>query len=222
MFSIIQSACARFDVAKALNIPEDHPLLNDILDDLQSDLDWDTKNPIAAIYKKKGLKRYKLEGVMSFKETTNKETDRDLLVASTSGSSSSGLHALPAPNTTQEGLQIKVENPDYRSLQQQLSVVKSGKIQLEKLYSQALDVKVVMQQKASDPIYQGKHKEFSTSCEGLNNFLEEVRTFLYMTEKVDGSCDCKNWSKEATSIVDQCLAHSDGIKSLIKRTKAML
>jgi hypothetical protein len=119
---------------------------------------------------------------MSFKETTNKETDRDLLVASTSGSSSSGLHALPAPNTTQEGLQIKVENPDYQTLQQQLSVVKSGKIQLEKLYSQALDVKVVMQQKASDPIYQGKHKEFSTSCEGLNDFLQEVRMFLYKTE----------------------------------------
>jgi hypothetical protein len=107
-------------------------------------------------------------------------------------------------------------------LQQQLSVVKSGKIQLEKLYRQALDVKVVMQQTASDPIYQGKHKEFSSSCDGLDDFLQELRTFLYMTEKVDGSCDCKRWSKEATSIVDQCLAHSDGIKSLIKRTKAML
>ena len=111
--------CARLDVAKVLNIPEDNALLDDILAELENDMDWDTNNPIGAIYKKKGLKRYKLQDVMGFKETTIKETNRDVWSATTGGSSASGLHASPgAPSTIEFGVQIKIENPDHQNLQQ--------------------------------------------------------------------------------------------------------
>ena len=68
-------------------------------------------------------------------------------------------------------------------MQQQLNVVKSVKMQLEKLYSQALGVKVVMQSKATlGRLYDAKLKEYSKACDCLNAFLWEADTFLYRAE----------------------------------------
>ena len=103
-----------------------------------------------------------------------------------------------------------------------VNVVKSGKTQLEKLYSQALGVKAGMQQKATlERLYDAKLKDYSKACDCLNTFLGEARAFLYKAEALDRSGGCKATLKDAKVIVDNCMAHSDGIKSLIKRSKAM-
>ena len=110
-------------------------------------------------------------------------------------------------------LQVKIEELDFQAMQQQLNVAKSVKMQLEKLYSQALDVKVVMQQKATlDRLYDAKLKDYSEACDCLNAFLGEAAP----------SCTRRKATlKDAVAILDNCMAHSDGIKSLIKRSKAM-
>lgn len=210
-------------MAKALNIPEHHPLLEEILKDLESDMDWDDDNTIASIYKKKGLKRYKLEGVKGFKERNKVDKVKETFSATTGGPASSSMGPLlQAAGSSMDQAKIKIENPLYQELQQQLNVVKSGKTQLEKLYSQALDLKVVLQQKAcEDPLFDAKLKEYGKSCDCLDSFLQQLRVFLYKSEALDQSCDSKLIIGEATSLVDSCMAHCDGIKSLMKRSKAL-
>lgn len=101
-------------------------------------------------------------------------------------------------------------------------MVKSAKAQLEKLYSQALDVKVVLEQKAiTDALYQAKLKEYSKSCEVLTSFLQEVREFMFKTEGLDHSCDSKAIMEKAVVLIDSSSAHADGIRSLMKRVRAM-
>ena len=107
-------------------------------------------------------------------------------------------------------------------MQHQLNVVKSGKMQLEKLYNQAWDVKIVMEQKATlDPLYHAKLKDYSKACGCLNAFLWETGTFMYQAEALGQSDGCNATLKDAVVILDNCMARSDGIKSLIKRSEAM-
>jgi len=218
----------RFNVAEVLNIPENHPILDSILDDLPQDDDWDISNPIHAIYKKKGLKRYKLEGVLGFTEKAVINRSQETLASSANASSSSAvLHEIGA-STSGAGagdgsLSVKVENPTFITMQQQINVVKSGKLQLEKFYSQALDLKVIIQGKASsDPAFAKKCEDYSKSCVALDKFLQEVREFIYNLEGLTASNDCSKELNEANMMVDKCMAHADGIKSLLKRTRAML
>ena len=169
-----------FDVAKALNIPENNPFLEVILQDLENDMDWDSSNPSGSSYKNRGLKRYKLERVLDFTETSRREITKETFASSTVGSSSSAIAPLAdasGASLTGDILQVKIDDPDFQTMHQQLNVVKSGKMQLEQLCSQALDVKIVMQQKASvDPLYDAKLKGYSEVCDCLNAFLGETRT----------------------------------------------
>ena len=220
--------CARFDVAEVLHIPETNPLLDDILNDMPQDDDWDITNPIQAIYKKKGLKRYKLDGVVGFSEKTLTNTSKETL-ASTANASSASAAILevgaPASSSSKDAdpISVKVENPTFVVLQQQLNVVKSGKVQLERLHSSALDLKVIMHGKAtSDPVFAKKAEDYNKSCNVLDKFLQEVREFIYNLEGINASCDCAKELEQANMMVDKCMAHSDGIKSLLKRTKAMM
>ena len=72
---------------------------------------------------------------------------------------------------------------------------------------------MAMQQKPSvDPLYDAKLKAYSQVCECLNAFLGDTSALLY---------NCKATLEDAAVIVEKCMAHSDGIKSLIKRRKAM-
>ena len=209
-------SCARFDVANALSIPENNAFLEVVLQDLENDMDWDTNNPIESSYKKKGWKKYKLERVLDFTETSSREITKETFTTSTVGSSSSAIAPLAGASgasLTGETLQVNIEDPDFQTMHQQQHVVESGKMQLEKLYSQALDVKIVLQQKASvDPLYDAKRKGYSEVCDCLNAFLGETRALLY---------NCKATLEDAVVIVEKCMAHSDCIKSLIKRRKDM-
>lgn len=215
-------------MAEALNIPENHPILEDILNDLPHDDDWDISNPIHAVYKKKGLKRYKLEGVLGFTEKAVINKTQETLVSSANASSSCAVLqdiGSSASGSGAEGssLSVKVENPTFITMQQQLNVVKSGKLQLEKLYSQALDLKVIIQGKASsDPAFAKKCEDYSKSCVSLDKFLQEAREFIYNLESLTASSDCSMELQHTNMMVDKCMAHTDGIKSLLKRTRAML
>jgi hypothetical protein len=215
-------------VAEVLHIPETNPLLDDILQDMPQDDDWDMTNPIQAIYKKKGLKRYKLDGVVGLSEKTFTNTSKETL-ASTANASSASAAILevgaPASGSAKEAdtMNVKVENPTFVVLQQQLNVVKSGKLQLEKLYSQALDLKVIIQGKASsDPAFAKKCEDYSKSCVSLDKFLQEAREFIYNLESLTASSDCSMELQHTNMMVDKCMAHTDGIKSLLKRTRAMM
>ena len=217
----------RFYVATALNTPENHAILDNILKDLPQDDDWDMENPIQAIYKKQGLKRYKLEGLMGFTEKSVVSSAKETFASSANASSSTSVLdtvSFPSSGNLQEGgLNVKVENPTFQTLSQQLVVAKSAKTQLEKYYSQALDLKVIVHGKAAVcTVLNSKLGEYHNAVQTLDKFLQELREFLYEMEALDGSHEVSKQLAEANNIVDKAMAHQDGVKSPIKRTKAML
>ena len=219
----MNNACARFDIAKELNMPHDHPVLKGILQELQCDEEWDQENPLELIYKKQGLKRYKLEGLNRFKtkSVTDKVTEGVASTSTSSGASSVGPLFASAGSSSKEPT-IKLENPEWAGLQQQLSVVKSAKAMLEKLLSQALDVKVSLQQKAAhDAVYEVKLKDYSSKVDLLTSFVQEVREFMFLTEGLNPSDDIKATMEKALTMADLSTGHADGIKSLMKRVRAM-
>ena len=162
-----------------------------------------------------GLKRFQTKSV------TEKVTEGVASTTTSSGSSSMGPLFMSAGSSSQ-GPSIKVENPHFQELLQRLSVVRSAKSQLERLFSQAMDVKVVLEQRAStDAIYKAKLQGYNKSCDSLTSFLQEVREFMFKTEGLDHSCDTKAIMEKALSLIDSSTAHADGIRSLMRRVKAM-
>ena len=85
-----------------------------------------------------------------------------------------------------------------------------------------MEFMVLLQQRAStDATYEEKLQDYKKSCDSLTSCLQEVRGFLFKTEGLDHSCDTKAIMDKATILVDSSTAHCDGIRSLMKRVKAM-
>ena len=110
-----------------------------------------------------------MDGVLRFTEKSVTNSSKETLASTVNASSSGGLFET-GPHSSGAGgqgssLSVKVENPSYVSLQQQLNVMKSAKFQLEKLHCQALDLKVVMHGNASsDAVFAHKYEDYNNSC----------------------------------------------------------
>ena len=114
----------RFQVADALKIPVDHPVMENVLAKLKSDNEWDVNVPMEKIMKELGEKRYELSGAGGFSETSVREQVTEVLSSKIGGSSSSsGLQV----EDKKEVVEVKIENPNYFVLQTTLKALKSGK-----------------------------------------------------------------------------------------------
>jgi len=116
-------------VSKLLGISRDDPAFAVILAKLPYDLDkWDEAIPVEAAYKELGLKRYQLDALKTWNETTLdrarveeiQELSSDHVHASSS--SSNMLMDDPGPSS----VQVKLENPEWSELQKILQTLKTG------------------------------------------------------------------------------------------------
>ena len=202
---------------------EDNPVLLQILEELPQDQDWDTSTIIGAVCQKQGLKRYKLDGVSSFNQKTTTDAIKESFISTaTSSSAGSGSVFQFATGSSPDAVQVKLENSDFVEFQSKLQVLKSGKQQVDKLYSAGLDLRVVMEKKAQqDKIFMPKAEELTKGCDNMNKFLERLRQFIYQADLLDASHNCEKQLQECVSLIDQCQAHIDGMKSLQKRMRAL-
>ena len=213
---------ARFDVGKALNMEDNSPLLDEILEEMGHDEDWDSNNVMERIFMKKGLKRYKLEGLKQFNANTSEEVTKEIFSASTDGASSSKPDLLSACGSGGSDVKVKVENPNYQKLQEHICVVKSGKTSLEKEVAKALDFQEAIQVKMmSDASLQTKVNETKTIVETAEAFMKQIRSFLAQTDILDKSSDVSAVLPKAQAMADMAVSHFDGLKAFLKRNKPL-
>lgn len=192
----------------------------DILKDFPQDKDWDLSNPIQKLYAAKGYIRYHLKDLQGFKSTTTKSTVRESIAQEASSSSGSKEAVVTLLNSnfagSGEGQAIKQENPMATQAEQILTLLRSGKLQLERLSMAAQDLRPkLLQMSQADSVYEAKLAEFEKAMTTLNTFLDAVRTFLTQD-------DPTVIVKDGRLMVDQMQAHCDGVKSMVRRLKALM
>ena len=101
-----------------------------------------------------------------------------------------------------------------------LNILRSAKSLLEKLMLQGADMGPKLKNMASmDSLYEVKLQEYETCMKSLNDYLNELREHLTTMEDKE---DLSGHSRDIKLHIEKAHAHSDGIKSLMKRLKALM
>ena len=97
----------RYDVAAALHMKDDNPVLLKILNELEPTDAWDPSSIISRVYVKQGVKIFKLGGLEKFMEVTSEEKLKESFSVSSAGLSKDGLLS---SSSSSDGLKIKIES----------------------------------------------------------------------------------------------------------------
>lgn len=175
-------------MADLVKLPVESPELKTILEELPHD---DAKA---------GLSRYSLEAVKALASTKATDTFSEIVSHSKSGS----VHKAPAQQLELEG--VKSENPLGEQLAQKITVAESGKVALEKVFSQSQDLVLALEQKmGTDPAFQAKKTEIETLSGNLGKEIQNVRQGIFKAknlptgevtkEQLDQFCiSLENWA----------------------------
>ena len=120
---------------------------------------------------------------------------------------------------------IKVENPSFLHLKEQLAVLKSAKVPLEKAHSQGSDLAAQLKLLGeSDGALKPKANEVTGAMNRMYTFLQDdVRSQIAITEALrpdsEGIEEIMQKNKAAISLAT---AHKDGWAAMHKRMKPFL
>lgn len=187
-------------MADLVKLPVDSPELQTILLEIPHDDGWDMSIPLERGYAKAGLSRYSLEAVKALTSTKSEESYKEEIGHTKSGSVNKG------PGKQLELADVKAENPLGEQLSQKITVAESGKLALEKVFSQSQDLVLALEQKmGTDPAFQAKKNEIETLSTNLGQQIQQVRQGIFKAknlttdqvtkEVLDQFCiSLENWS----------------------------
>ena len=221
----------RYDVAAALNmshLPEDHPVLNGILDEIPSDDLWGADNEdgqprgMEVVYKKKNLRRYHLAAVKKFQEKADEVTKAESTFKASSQQKAQDVAIKDASVT------IKIESPELLEYMQLLSVTVSGVVAVQKQLTKCQDLEAKLKYKmAQKPSLVEPTKDLTGKLAVVVKFLEDLRNFVAAAQEVGPSsfADKESWEKAQETVEswnNKCLAHENGLKDRIKKLSPLI
>jgi len=106
-------------------------MVETICQGLEQDDDWDEADPFEKAYKSMGLKRYKLD-----KKQLSTSSEKESYQETVGSSSSKDVKAAPKALTSDGGVEIKIQNPEYVQLQSTVKTSKSATAAVGALASQ--------------------------------------------------------------------------------------
>lgn len=118
---------------------------------------------------------------------------------------------------------VKVENPKYLDMKQEMNIAQSMKSSLEKIFN-STDIMFKDLQAENKPEIKPLVKQMEPVLKEANNFIETVRKLLAECKSLDTSAEeslLKKKSKELSASSAAGSHHIDGLKSLKKRLQAM-
>lgn len=121
------------------------------------------------------------------------------------------------------GTAVKVENPKFLDLKQELGIAHSMKGSLEKIFNptDTLHKDWTAENKSET---KEMLKQMGPVLKEASNFLETVRKLLAESKSMDASSDPKDLEKKIIDLKAACNAgthHIVGLKSMAKRLKAV-
>lgn len=118
---------------------------------------------------------------------------------------------------------VKIENPKYLDMKQELGIAQSMKTSLEKILNSTeamhKDLEAENKKETKDML-----KQMTPVFKEVGTFLDTVRKLLAECKSLDATTDAKDLEKKITDLKAACNAgahHVDGMKSLAKRLRAV-
>ena len=209
-------------------MPHESPVFQQILSKMPKDFDWDESVPMEKIYKEcePPVARYFLGGVRSFTEHGHtQETKESVLKHSEARSCAGAKLGLDSGASSCFGLgaTVKIENIQFLEFEQVCGVLKSAKVVLERLSTQAGDVCSKLNFKMrTDNSLTKRSSDFTALTGRLTGFLGDLRDFLAAADFADpADSSLPTQTEEANKLKEKCLIHESGMKAQLKELKAL-
>ena len=174
-------------------------------------------NPLLTTYHYKKLKPH------SSRSSSTKKVSSSEILGGDAGKMQQGLDKVMADAEGSPACDIKIENPEFHQMRQQLAILKAGKNQFDRAYLQAMDVASQMKLKASkDPAFQDKAMECERNTNVMTEYLGNLRDKVAVWSTITVSDDCAGVAEKVSGSVEELTHHLDAYKLYKKRMQGVL
>lgn len=204
-------------MADLVKLPVDSPEMQTILAELPHDDQWDMSIPLERGYAKAGLSRFSLEAVKALTSTKSEDSYKESVGHTKTGTVTKG----PGQQLQLEG--VKSENPVGEQLAQKITVAESGKVALEKVFSQSQDLVLSLEQKmGTDPAFQAKKSEIETLSTNLGQQIQQVRQGIFKAKNLAADQVTKDELDQFCIKVENWSTLLDVAKSQVRKANQLL
>ena len=121
---------------------------------------------------------------------------------------------------------IKIENPEWVEFQQMVALLRSAKVQLEKITPKAQDLGAKLKQaKVKDVSLVAKSDSFEKALKALVAFGDELRDYIVSAEYTESGEEpekLKDMMKMADLLKEKAIVPNTGMKQMMSTNSAIL
>ena len=223
--SKVKGHATMYEIAKQVSldpeIPDQMKLLQNILDEFPSDMDWDEDDPYEKGCKAGGLRRYQFE-----KKTLSKQKDvqseKSMLVSSKDGKSKTQIVDHQGGSQASGVVTIVIKNPVYHELKSEMAIICIGEAKLCEALSEC---KKLLPKLRSITGSGGRVDEVLATQAQINDSQDEIIAFVCNNESLNNeTCDdvAKPLLVECLRLKKECLSAHETWLAVQKKMRAFI
>ena len=116
---------------------------------------------------------------------------------------------------------VKMENPELLAVKEKNQVLKSAKVNLEKLFTQGKDLQANLDHAArKDEKQRGKYDECKAAMTAMEEFIDDLREKILVVDSLEPGDNIESLVAEMTQMAGRAMAHKEGFLAFKKRLSA--